>query len=93
MLCRTVRTLLAAVFVNDGAWMKPGYGEGLTFVKDLGVCTAPIEAGSGEHAGCAFVWGPGGELLTSTQRERIREEMIVATLDSALLARERSLAN
>ena len=34
-----------------------------------------------------------GELITSTQVERIKEEMIVATLDSALMARERSLAN
>ena len=34
-----------------------------------------------------------GELLASTQEERIKEEMIVATLDAGLLARERSLAN
>jgi predicted amidohydrolase len=45
------------------------------------------------HAGAALVWGPDGELLAATQEERVREEMIVATLDSALLARERSLAN
>ncbi len=45
------------------------------------------------HAGAALIWGPDGELLASTQQERIREEMIVATLDAALLARERSLAN
>lgn len=45
------------------------------------------------HAGGALVWGPNGELIASTQEERIREEMIVATLDSALMARERSLAN
>lgn len=45
------------------------------------------------HAGGALVWGPDGELIASTQEERIREEMIVATLDSALMARERSLAN
>jgi predicted amidohydrolase len=45
------------------------------------------------HAGAALIWGPDGELLASTQQERIREEMIVATLDSALLAQERSLAN
>ena len=45
------------------------------------------------HAGAALIWGPDGELLASTQEERIREEMIVATLDAALLARERALAN
>ena len=45
------------------------------------------------HAGAALIWGPDGELIASTQEERIREEMIVATLDAALLARERALAN
>jgi predicted amidohydrolase len=45
------------------------------------------------HAGAALIWGPDGELLASTQEERIMDEMIVATLDSALLNRERSLAN
>jgi predicted amidohydrolase len=45
------------------------------------------------HAGAALMWGPDGELLASTQQERICEEMIVATLDSALLGRERALAN
>jgi N-carbamoylputrescine amidase len=45
------------------------------------------------HAGAALIWGPDGNLLASTQEEHIREEMIVATLDAALLARERSLAN
>jgi predicted amidohydrolase len=45
------------------------------------------------HAGAALVWGPDGELIASTQEERIEEEMIVATLDAGLLARERSLAN
>ena len=45
------------------------------------------------HAGAALIWGPDGELIASTQEEQIREEMIVATLDAALLARERSLAN
>ena len=45
------------------------------------------------HAGAALIWGPDGELLASTQEEFIREEMIVATLDAALIARERSLAN
>jgi predicted amidohydrolase len=45
------------------------------------------------HAGVALIWGPDGELLASTQQERVQEEMIVADLDPALLARERSLAN
>jgi len=45
------------------------------------------------HPGAAFIWGPDGEVLASTQQEKIREEMIVATLDAALLGRERSLAN
>jgi predicted amidohydrolase len=45
------------------------------------------------HAGYALIWGPDGELIAQTQEERVREEMIVATLDAALLARERALAN
>jgi predicted amidohydrolase len=45
------------------------------------------------HAGAALIWGPDGELLSSTQEEQIREEMITATLGAADLARERSLAN
>jgi predicted amidohydrolase len=45
------------------------------------------------HAGAALIWGPDGELLASTQEEQIRDEMIVATLEASLLARERALAN
>jgi predicted amidohydrolase len=45
------------------------------------------------HAGAALIWGPDGELLASTQEERIQEEMVLATLDAALLGRERALAN
>lgn len=45
------------------------------------------------HAGVALIWGPGGEVLASTQQERVEEEMIIADLDPGLLARERSLAN
>ncbi len=45
------------------------------------------------HAGAALIWGPDGELIAGTQEARIQEEMIVAVLDSAALARERSLAN
>jgi predicted amidohydrolase len=45
------------------------------------------------HAGAALIWGPDGELIAATQEEQIREEMIVATLDAASIARERALAN
>ena len=45
------------------------------------------------HAGAALIWGPDGCLIASTQEERVREELIVATLDPAVLARERALAN
>jgi predicted amidohydrolase len=45
------------------------------------------------HAGAALIWGPDGELIAHTQEDRIRDEMIVATLDAAVLARERALAN
>ncbi len=45
------------------------------------------------HAGAALIWGPDGELIAGTQEERIKEEMIVATLDAKLMAQERSLAN
>jgi N-carbamoylputrescine amidase len=45
------------------------------------------------HAGAALIWGPDGELIASTQEERIEEEMIVATLDAKLIAEQRALAN
>jgi predicted amidohydrolase len=45
------------------------------------------------HAGAALVFDPDGELLAATQAERIRDEMIVTTLDAALLAKQRSLPN
>jgi predicted amidohydrolase len=45
------------------------------------------------HAGAALIWGPDGELIAGTQEEQIRDEILFATLDAALLARERSLAN
>jgi predicted amidohydrolase len=45
------------------------------------------------HAGAALIWGPDGNLLAGTQEEHIQEEMIVATLDAALLARERAMPN
>ena len=40
-----------------------------------------------------MVYAPDGELISSTQRDEIRDEMIVADLDAARLAAERSLAN
>jgi predicted amidohydrolase len=45
------------------------------------------------HAGGALVFDPDGALLASTQPDRIRDEMIVATLDAAALVRQRSLPN
>jgi predicted amidohydrolase len=45
------------------------------------------------HAGGALIFDPEGELLASTQAERIRDEMIVATLDAKVLAKERALPN
>src|SRR6185295_19078182 len=45
------------------------------------------------HAGAALVFGPDGELLASSQAEQIRDEMIVATLDAAVLAKQRALPN
>jgi predicted amidohydrolase len=45
------------------------------------------------HPGAALIWGPDGNLLAATQEDHIREEMITASLDAALMAKERSLAN
>jgi N-carbamoylputrescine amidase len=45
------------------------------------------------HPGAALIWNPDGDLIAATQEEQVREEMIVATLDAAVLARERSLVN
>ncbi len=45
------------------------------------------------HAGAALVFGPDGELLASTQPDRIKDEMIVTTLDASLLAQQRSQPN
>jgi N-carbamoylputrescine amidase len=45
------------------------------------------------HAGAALIWGPDGELIAGTQEERIREEILVSTLDASSIARERALAN
>lgn len=45
------------------------------------------------HAGAALVFGPRGELLKATQVEAVRDEMIIADLDPALLAKARSHPN
>ena len=45
------------------------------------------------HAGAALVFGPDGELLAHAQTECIRDDMIVATLDAELLAKQRSHPN
>lgn len=45
------------------------------------------------HAGAALIFGPDGELLASSQPDKIRDEMIVATLDSTTLAKQRALPN
>ena len=45
------------------------------------------------HAGTALVFDPDGMVLASAQTERICDEMVVAVLDAALLAKQRSLPN
>ncbi len=45
------------------------------------------------HAGAALVFAPNGDVLASTSREEIQDEMIVHDLPAELLAAERSLAN
>jgi len=45
------------------------------------------------HPGAAMVFGPDGRLLASSQVERIRDEMVVLTLDAALLDKERAHPN
>ena len=45
------------------------------------------------HAGAALVFGPDAEQLATAQTDRIRDEMIVATLEAELLAKYRSLPN
>jgi N-carbamoylputrescine amidase len=45
------------------------------------------------HAGAVIVFGPDGEVIAHAQTERIRDEMVVATLDAGALAQERSQPN
>lgn len=45
------------------------------------------------HPGAALIFGPDGALLASSQGEHIHDEMIVATLEAALLAEQRAHPN
>ena len=45
------------------------------------------------HCGGGMVFAPDGEIIASTQRDEIRDEMIICEVDSARLAAERSLPN
>jgi N-carbamoylputrescine amidase len=45
------------------------------------------------HAGAVIFFGPDGEVISHAQTERVREEMVVVTLDAAALANERSQPN
>ncbi len=45
------------------------------------------------HCGGGIMFAPDGEVLASTQRDEIRDEMIICELDSGRLAAERSLPN
>ena len=45
------------------------------------------------HAGGAFIFGPGGEILAESQTQEIRDEMVVATLEAELLDAARRSPN
>ena len=45
------------------------------------------------HPGAAMIFGPDGGLLASSQRDRIRDEMVVASLEAAALATQRAHPN
>ena len=45
------------------------------------------------HCGGAIVFAPDGEVLACTQRDEIRDEMVVVTLEADRLNAERALAN
>jgi hypothetical protein len=45
------------------------------------------------HAGAVLVFDPDGMVLASAQTERICDEMVLAVLDAALLAKQRALPN
>lgn len=45
------------------------------------------------HCGGGIVFAPDGDVLASTQRDEIRDEMIICELDASRLSAERSLPN
>ncbi len=45
------------------------------------------------HPGAAMIFGPDGGLLASSQLDRIRDEMVVASLEAAALATQRAHPN
>lgn len=45
------------------------------------------------HPGAAMIFGPDGGLMAASQVDRIRDEMVVATLDATQLAKERAHPN
>ena len=45
------------------------------------------------HAGAILFFGPDGEVLASSQRQEVRDEMVVQTLEADRLIAERSLPN
>lgn len=56
--------------------------------------TYPVDSpAQPHHCGGGLVFAPDGEVLASTQREEIRDEMIICNLDARRLAAERSLPN
>jgi N-carbamoylputrescine amidase len=58
------------------------------------VDTYPAESpAQPHHCGGGIVFAPDGEIVASTQRDEIRDEMLICEVDSARLAAERSLPN
>ena len=45
------------------------------------------------HPGAAMIFGPDGGLLASSQLDRIRDEMVVVSLEAAALATQRAHPN
>ena len=70
-----------AVLANQAG--RAGYVD--TYAKD-----SPAQP---HHCGGSLVFAPDGDLLASTQRDEIRDEMLICELDNARLAAERSLPN
>ena len=82
---------LAAYLAPDVVVHVPGVAPGLAGAQQ--VLASYFTAFADFHLTIEAVLALDGELIASTQEERIQDEMIVATLDAALLGRERSLAN